>query len=537
MIFDRLAGLETEYAVRHRFGTAAPIVERLIEEIGALTPTASNNTLMWLTRTFCANGGAFYHEVQSSEEGEGLLEGATPECRGPAQLLTYQRAQERLLLAALAELQDHSIGLVKNSRDAVGNTFGVQENYEAVVATGWRLTAYRAGLLLLTPLFAVGWVVSWLLFLLLLLSIVPWLMVAIVEGLTDLNLGTERVFRWLAGMAPAIDRVLCRVVFGLPLLGLFLLLRLFAFVEFRRDATAYLISRAVVTGTGTLEPNGDFHISERKSAIAGLTPMHLGNDGVFVFWFSNFAKRAITPAFFQFRYYRTLFAERQRLQIALSDSNACEEAEYLKIGTAMLMLDMAEAGALRGAPVIAEPMRAMATIGGVPHLEVTVETNHGPLTALEIQRFYCERARRFLREQAAVSLDAQDVVNRWADVLDALETDPETLVGRIDWVTKRYLLETAGANIGDAARKKIDVRYHELGTGYLAQMADDGFVDRVTSYEAVTEAMFEAPAGSPARLRSRYVRGSTSRTRIDWREVRIKHGWFDTEVIRLDDYR
>ncbi len=63
---------------------------------------------------------------------EGLIEGATPECRGPLQVVRYQRAQDQLLsqCARLAEV-DGEFSLVKNDRDAAGNVYGAQENYEA----------------------------------------------------------------------------------------------------------------------------------------------------------------------------------------------------------------------------------------------------------------------------------------------------------------------------------------------------------------------------------------------------------------------
>ena len=53
--------------------------------------------------------------------GGGLIEGATPECRGPLQVVRYQRAQDQLLsqCARLAEV-DGELSLVKNDRDAHG---------------------------------------------------------------------------------------------------------------------------------------------------------------------------------------------------------------------------------------------------------------------------------------------------------------------------------------------------------------------------------------------------------------------------------
>ena len=88
-----------------------------------------------------------------------MIEGATPECRGPRQVLIYQRAQDHLLSesARSAAVAGH-FQLVKNDRDAQGNVYGAQENYEAQIGTGLGLFAWRAGLVLMFPLVVLYWI-------------------------------------------------------------------------------------------------------------------------------------------------------------------------------------------------------------------------------------------------------------------------------------------------------------------------------------------------------------------------------------------
>jgi len=47
-----------------------------------------------------------WFETERPAAGGGLIEGATPECRGPLQVVRYQRAQDQLLsqCARLAEV-------------------------------------------------------------------------------------------------------------------------------------------------------------------------------------------------------------------------------------------------------------------------------------------------------------------------------------------------------------------------------------------------------------------------------------------------
>ena len=112
----------------------------------------------------------------------------------------------------------------------------------------------------------------------------------------------------------------------------------------------------------------------------------------------------------------------------------------------------------------------------------------------------------------------------WGDALDTLERDPGELVGRLDWVTKRYLLETAGADGPSAVRKKIDLRYHELGCGYLAELERAGVATTLVTQEEADRAMTQPPESTPARLRSRAIRAlanSEKSVSVSWDSVKI----------------
>src|SRR5690606_7437407 len=101
----------------------------------------------------------------------------------------------------------------------------------------------------------------------------------------------------------------------------------------------------------------------------------------------------------------------------------------------------------------------------------------------------------------------------WESALDQLDEmrrsgeTPEGLVGVLDWVTKRHLLETAGADAPWEARKKIDIRYHELSAeGYYAQLQQAGWLEPLISEEELTRAMRMPPPDSPATVRGHYIR-------------------------------
>ncbi|MEM6930945.1 MAG: proteasome accessory factor PafA2 family protein, partial [Myxococcota bacterium] len=134
-MLDRLMGTETEYAIRYvpDDGEAHPgnqvLFDRIADAVGELVHVGQSDGLSAYAgrRYFIENGGAFNFE-QAAVQG-GLFEASTPECRGPAQTLLYQRAQDQLLEEAVAIAEERmrsegssaQLGLLKNCRDALGN--------------------------------------------------------------------------------------------------------------------------------------------------------------------------------------------------------------------------------------------------------------------------------------------------------------------------------------------------------------------------------------------------------------------------------
>ncbi|HZN32926.1 MAG TPA: proteasome accessory factor PafA2 family protein, partial [Pirellulaceae bacterium] len=166
-VFQRLVGLETEYALHSSAsgGQQLPSRYALFSEVLAALkrkiPCARARTMK--EGAFHAAGGAVWFETERPALGGGLIEGATPECRSPRQVLAWQRAQDELLAEAASAAFGGALKLIKNDRDAAGNVYGAQENYDAEFAAGWRLVAWRTALVLLAPLAIVTWIVLWML--------------------------------------------------------------------------------------------------------------------------------------------------------------------------------------------------------------------------------------------------------------------------------------------------------------------------------------------------------------------------------------
>jgi proteasome accessory factor A len=500
---------------------------------------------------FTENGGAFYYEMLPHAVQSGLLEVATPECRSPAELILYQRAQEQMLLDAIPGARlflavgGHrgELSLLKNCRDAFGNTYGPQENYEAEFAAGAHLVVFRIGLTLLLPLLLLTAAVYLPLGLVLMVGMfVTTATIGLAEALVK---GAERgphdwMHRTLSTFG--LGWLWLETLITAPLITpMLLLLRATAFRRLRRGLIGHLVSRPVFMGGGTLNDDGSFGLDEKAPAMRRETRLTVLPNDRAVFEMGNLVKLLFAPLTLNPSGLLRLLRRRQRFQLGLSASNMAQHAEYLKVATTGLLLDMAEAGALDDAPRPRNAVRALQKICADPSLQASIQVRDGePMTALALQRWYLERARRWMESRAEVSLEAVDVVRQWAETLDALEQDPGSLVGRVDWITKQALVD-AGRREGlnKAALKKIDLRYHELGTGYFAELEDARLTRRIVDPEAVRQAIRRAPEDTPAAGRARLLRKLRDRNepvRVAWDRVRIG-GRLGGTVIRLDDFR
>lgn len=551
-IFNRLIGLETEYALRFRPwpGSDRPtdyeLYHFLVGVLRRKLPTAAaSNVGQGKLGLFLANGGAVWFERSRFAGQTGLLEGSTPECRDPRQLLICQRAQDRLLAETARDAEGAgTFALIKNCRDARGQVYGAQENYEVVLARGWRLAAWRIGWVVFYPLVCLYFAVLFLFLIGLLGSVL--LLNALIGGLiygtfcAVARPAPERRRAWRIALfggyivthddadAPWPAWVEAPLFFLLQagLAPLFLLISgLVALTDLRQTQQRllpFLASRALIGGSGWLDAQGHFHVTEKAETRRAIWLELLPDASRPVFSLSPFCKMIST---FPPRW-RELLAPRQRMQLSLGDSNRCEEAEYLRIATTALVLDAIEAGALPAGPVLRRPLAAFHQISRDPTLATTVAVRGGKaLTALQLQRWYLDGCRRFVDRSARVPPEAREVLDRWADVLDRLEMQRRSLVGRLDWVTKQFLLDNAGADLPHAARKKIDLRYHELlAQGYFSRLEAAGGARYIVTEEEVEKAMRLPPAASPAMRRARYIRefsGSNTILKVSWRFIEV----------------
>jgi proteasome accessory factor A len=531
-MLDRLVGLETEYALRFQPFKAkrwrpsnASLFRSLVAHVRAKVPVAAaiHRTNGW----FLATGGCvkFEHIPLIWLPASGFVEGSTPECRGPRQLLRYQRAQDVLFSegAAAGGGGRGRATLLKNTHDGHGHYFGCHENYEAVVATGARLWIWRLSLRIALPFLLLLMVVGDLFAVWFIMFSFP------LMALCYFLPGRERLLR---GWAAVITLLFSAGRVPFQVVGAAFFDRT-AFVDLRRQLLAFLVSRSVLTGAGVVGRDGRFGLSSRALGIRSVCGMS-SLPWLSVFYFQHVAKAAFQgagdPAL------RASFLRpRHRLQITIADSNMAQWAEYLKVGTTLLVLDAFEAGDLQDAPRLRRPIRALRAICADPDLRASVELANGERrTALEIQRYYFEACRRFVDRCGPDHEEAREILRLWGETLDALEEEPNRMLGKLDWVTKRYLLEQLGADAPVAARRKLDLRYHELAQdGYYLRLEAAGVAPTLVEPEEVRKAAHFPPEGTPATLRGQLIRRFADLKnpgRASWSTYLLPRGLFPSVV-------
>lgn len=581
---ERVLGVETEYALIYHPGRddaprptnlalyprfEAALRHRLRSLPHAFSPFRAKGG------RFLENGTSFHYEATPEDYENGLLEMASPECRDPFVLLEYERAKDELVEELASEVNEDlrlagyqgAVRIGKNNVDSEGNTFGSHESY-------WiedRIPLWRR--VLFVPVWTLLWLVS--------LPVIAWVIgaqIALVLGVLVGGVGVLAAATLLAILRPKaargliawVERRMTQVQLqpgGIArnvnrlVAPLYPLLRLhssvysrFHYRAFRENLTAFLVTRIVYTGAGSVAFDGGplYRLAQRPPFLRSLARIFpVGEDRPII---------EIRDLFFlPWSALRT----RRRLHLMVGDANLCEWAQVLRFGATSIVLEAIEAELDVDWPRLVDPLAALNSINADPTLSTSVELVDGTrATALEIQQRYLEAARAALdshrREGSVVPVWKARVLRKWDETLDLLSRDPAALADRLDWVAKQKLcweevpdaadreaLRARGADVmaegggrtsadrrlREAAFRiwRADLRYHELGPkGGFRRLERRGMVRRLSDEERVGRARFEPPDDTRAWARGQAIRWAHTHALSGgaaWHRVRL--GKFD----------
>ncbi|HET6409832.1 MAG TPA: proteasome accessory factor PafA2 family protein [Chthoniobacteraceae bacterium] len=212
----------------------------------------------------------------------------------------------------------------------------------------------------------------------------------------------------------------------------------------------------------------------------------------------------------------------RRFHVIVGDANMSQWATAMKIGVTSLVLELIEKG---HAPQLdlADPIAATKQISRDDSHAWIIELKDGrKISAIDVQRLYLAAAKAHCDRDEEVLW----VIQEWETALHDLATDIWLCKDRMDWVAKKFLLDTMreaeGLSWSDPWLQAIDLEYHNvsLDDGLYYELMREGRMRRIVQEDAVRQAIFQPPLTTRAFFRGRAVaRFNAEITSIQWDEL------------------
>ncbi|MCF8604843.1 Pup--protein ligase [Gordonia sp. HY442] len=221
----------------------------------------------------------------------------------------------------------------------------------------------------------------------------------------------------------------------------------------------------------------------------------------------------------------------RRLHVIVGDSNMSETTTMLKVGSALLVLEMIESGISFHDFALDNPIRAIRDISHDVTGRREIRLAGGRTsTALAIQREYHARAVKHLENRTPDPV-MDRVVDLWGRMLDAVESDDFSGVDtEVDWVIKQKLFrryqDKHGMDLSDPKIAQLDLAYHDIrrGRGVFDLLQRKGLAARVVTDEAIDAAVGTPPQTTRAKLRGEFIAAATKAERdftVDWVHLKL----------------
>jgi proteasome accessory factor A len=219
----------------------------------------------------------------------------------------------------------------------------------------------------------------------------------------------------------------------------------------------------------------------------------------------------------------------RRLHLLHGDTNVLPASLLLKVGTTSLVLDLLEANCLPKI-VLADPVATFRNLSHQPDGPWLVPLADGRCVEAVALLFQYQQAAK--SEFAGRDGETDLLLSIWTETLNALATDPEELVGRVDWITKRWLLrqfcEQENIAWSHPWLKSQDLEYHQIdparSLGLALARNPEGWD---IPHKEITQAASQAPCNTRAAVRAqamRLLKDEICTYYIDWEIIGAEGG-------------
>jgi proteasome accessory factor A len=206
-----------------------------------------------------------------------------------------------------------------------------------------------------------------------------------------------------------------------------------------------------------------------------------------------------------------------------------EHAVALKVGTTALVLDLLEDGIVPKRVGLMDPVQGTRDISRDETWRWVVRLENGQTrSALEIQHAFLSLAKTYL---AGMTDEGDWIIEAWQNVLEGIERDPMSQIHTIDWVAKRWLLESfmKEEHVGwnDPWLQSLDLEYHNLdpSRGLYLALVEQGIVKPAVGADRVRHCIEYPPSNTRAEARGtavRFLKGQSSNYIINWDSVAVE---------------
>jgi len=210
-----------------------------------------------------------------------------------------------------------------------------------------------------------------------------------------------------------------------------------------------------------------------------------------------------------------------RLHDISTDALMCERANFLRVALTQVALAMIEDKFLNENLMPRNPVAAMQRVSRDLKFKDRLLLESGmQLTGLEILRKYLINAGKYLENHPMTKAHSLAVKDGLA-MLEALETNPFSTAGRLDWTTAWQIAESRPAE----AKKNL-WRFREISPRSLyRQLLEKGAIQRLLKEEKILRAKSEAPENTRAYLRGAVIKKfGNSVKKMSWSAVSFRWG-------------
>jgi proteasome accessory factor A len=217
----------------------------------------------------------------------------------------------------------------------------------------------------------------------------------------------------------------------------------------------------------------------------------------------------------------------RRLHVIVGDANMSEVGNFLKVGTTALLLAMIEDDWFALASreyTLQSPVAAMRRVSYDLTLQRPLELADGrTMTALEMQWEHLDLAKKYAEDRGLDPVGGAeiggDILRRWEQVLEALESEPMRLAGTLDWVAKYRVIngyrERHGLSWRDPKLAAMDLQYHDVNPA--RSLFPRLNVERILDPDRVRRAVTEPPETTRAFFRGKCLqRWASSIAAANW---------------------